>query len=158
MLQCEPIPGVPPNQAHLATQASLLRLQEREHPMCVVCSRHNPNGLKLRFAVQADGSVVAVFDCLPALQSYSNVLHGGVIATILDSAMVYVLFAIDIVAVTAAIEVRYLAPTVTGRCAVVRGWTESAAAHPLYLQRAQLVQDGKVRVEARARFVVPAQL
>jgi acyl-coenzyme A thioesterase PaaI-like protein len=98
---------------------------------------------------------VEVFDCLPALQSYPNVLHGGVIATILDSAMVYALFAIDVVAVTAAIEVRYLAPTATGRFAVVRGWTESAEGCPLYLQRAQLVQDSRVRVEAHASFVVP---
>jgi hypothetical protein len=124
----QPIPDVPPNQTRLVTQASLLRLQEREHPMCIVCSPHNPNGLKLRFAVQADGSVLAVFDSLPALQSYPNVLQGGVIATILDSAMVYALFATDIVAVTATIEVRYRAPTVTGRFAVVRGWTESAKA------------------------------
>ncbi len=158
MLQCERMASVPPSQARLAAQSSLLRLQEREHPMCIVCSPHNPNGLKLRFVVQADGAVVAVFDCLPALQSYPDVLHGGVIATILDSAMVYALFAIDIVAVTATIEVRYRAPTVTGRFAVVRGWTETAETHPLYVQRAQLVQDGKVMVEASARFVVPAEL
>jgi acyl-coenzyme A thioesterase PaaI-like protein len=139
-------------------QESLLRLQQREHPMCVVCSPHNPSGLKLKFAVQPDGSVAAAFDCLPILQSYPKVLHGGVIATVLDSAMLYALFAIGIVAVTATIEVRYLAPTVTGRFATVRGWTESAKAHPIYDQRAQLSQDGRVVAEAHARFVVPGAL
>jgi acyl-CoA thioesterase FadM len=68
--------------------------------------------------------------------------------------MVNALFAVGIVAVTATLEVRYLAPTVTGRFAKVRAWIESAAAHPLYLQRAELIQDGKVMVEAKAKFLV----
>ncbi len=137
-----------------ATQACLDRVHAREHPMCVVCASQNPSSLRLKFKVQPDGGVTAVFDCLPALQSYPDVLHGGVISAILDSAMVNVLFAVDIVAVTATMELRYLAPTATGRFAMVRAWTESSAAHPLYLQRAELVQDGKTMVEARAKFLV----
>jgi acyl-coenzyme A thioesterase PaaI-like protein len=138
----------------LATQACLDRVHAQEHPMCVVCSPQNPNGLRLKFKVQPDGSVTSVFDCLPVLQSYPDVMHGGVISAILDSAMVNALFAIGIVAVTATLEVRYLAPTVTGRFATVRAWIESANAHPLYLQRAELIQDGKVMVEAKAKFMV----
>ena len=138
----------------VATQACLDRVHEREHPMCVVCGPRNPSGLKLKFKVQPDGAVTSVFDCLPVLQSYPNVLHGGVISAILDSAMVNALFAIGIVAVTATLELRYLAPTVTGRFAMARAWTESADAHPLYLQRAELIQDGKVMVEAKAKFLV----
>jgi len=138
----------------VATQACLDRVHAREHPMCVVCSPHNPNGLKLKFKVHPDGSVVAVFDCLAALQSYPNVLHGGIICAILDSAMVNALFAIDIVAVTATLEVRYRAPTAIGRFAMVRAWIESDNAYPLYLLRAELVQDGKVTVEAKAKFLV----
>ena len=137
-----------------ATQACLDRVHEREHAMCLVCGPRNPNGLKLKFKVQPDGSVASVFDCLPLLQSYPNVLHGGVISAILDSAMANALFAIGIVAVTATLEVRFLAPAVTGRFAMARAWTESDAAHPLYLQRAQLIQDGKVLVEAKAKFIV----
>jgi len=59
------------------------------------------------------------------------VIHGEIIATIFDSAMVCALFVIGIVAVTVAIDVRYLASTVTGRFAMVRGRTESAKIHPL---------------------------
>ena len=122
--------------------------------MCLVCGHLNPSGLKLKFKVQPDGSVAAVFDCLPVLQSYPNVLHGGVISAILDSAMANALFAVRIVAVTATLEIRFLAPTMTGRFAMVRAWTESGEAHPLYLQRAELIQDGKVMVEAKAKFLV----
>ena len=138
----------------LPTQANLDRIHAQEHGMCVITGPHNATGLRLKFKVQPDGSVAAVFNCSPALQSYANVLHGGVISAILDSAMVNALFAIGIVAVTATLELRYLGPTVTGRFAMARAWTESAAAHPLYLQRAELIQDSKVLVEARAKFIV----
>ncbi len=138
----------------VATQACLDRLREKEHAMCLLCGTANPNGLKVKFRVQPDGSVAAAFDCLPMLQSYPSVLHGGVISALLDSAMASALFAIGVVAVTAALEVRFLAPTSTGRFAMVRAWTENAGAHPLYLQRAELLQDGKVVVEAKAKFIV----
>ena len=124
--------------------------------MCVLCGPANPNGLKVKFKVQPDGSVAAAFDCLPLLQGYPDVLHGGVVSALLDSAMANALFAIGIVAVTATLEVRYLAPTATNRFAMVRAWTESDAAHPLYHQRALLLQDGKVVAEAKAKFIVRA--
>jgi acyl-coenzyme A thioesterase PaaI-like protein len=138
----------------VATQACLDRIREQEHAQCLMCGPENPSGLKVKFKVQPDGSVAAAFDCLPMLQSYPSVLHGGVISALLDSAMASALFAIGVVAVTAALEIRFLAPTSTGRFAMVRAWTESAGAHPLYLQRAELIQDGKVVVEAKAKFIV----
>jgi len=138
----------------VATQACLDRIREQEHSMCLLCGPANPNGLKVKFRVQPDGTVAAVFDCLPLLQSYPDVLHGGVISALLDSAMANALFAVGIVAVTATLEVRFLAPTTTGRFAMVRAWTENTAAHPLYHQRAELLQDGKVVVEAKAKFIV----
>lgn len=157
MSKLAPIPDVQ-DRTRTPTQASMMRLQQREHPMCIVCGPQQPGGLRLKFTVQADGVVVALFDCVPLLQSYTGVVHGGVIAAILDSAMVHALFAIDVVAVTASIEVRYLMPTVTGRFAMVRAWTENAKLHPLYTQRARLIQDDKVTAEARATFVVPGAL
>jgi len=148
------ISSVSVDSSVVPTQASLDHIHAQEHGMCVITGPHNPTGLKLKFKVRPDGAVAAVFPCSSALQSYANVLHGGVISAILDSAMVNALFAIGIVAVTATLELRYLAPTVTGRFAMARAWTESAAGHPLYVQRAELIQDDKVTVEARAKFLV----
>jgi acyl-coenzyme A thioesterase PaaI-like protein len=154
MSESSPVPLDAKAGRAIGTQSCFDRVHAREHPMCFVCGPQNPNGLKLKFKVRPDGSVVAVFDCLPLLQSYPDVLHGGVISAILDSAMVNALFAIDIVAVTATLEIRFLAPTVTGRFAMVRAWIESDNAYPLYLLRAELIQDGKVMVEAKAKFLV----
>jgi acyl-coenzyme A thioesterase PaaI-like protein len=136
----------------VATQACLDRIRATEHAMCLLSGPANPNGLKVKFTVQPDGSVPAMFDCMPLLQSYPSVFHGGVISALLDSAMVNALFAVGVVAVTATLEIRYLAPTTTNRFA----WTASDAARPLYHQGAELLQDGKVVAEAKAKFIVRA--
>jgi acyl-coenzyme A thioesterase PaaI-like protein len=45
-------------------------------------------GLGLHFDAQPDGSVEGVFDCASAYQGYQDRLHGGVVATLADAAMV----------------------------------------------------------------------
>lgn len=125
-----------------------------EHPRCLLCGVADPLGLKLEFEVQDDGSVVAVVPCRELLQSYPEMLHGGVISALLDAAMTNVLFSIGIVAVTAELTVRFLAPVSLSRVAVVRASIESSAAHPLYLVRSELEQDARLMARASAKFLV----
>jgi acyl-coenzyme A thioesterase PaaI-like protein len=124
------------------------------HRKCVITGPDNPVGLKLKFKVQDNGSVRAMFSCGPNLESYADTLHGGIIAAVLDSAMVSALFAIGIAAVTATFELRYKAPTLPNRFATVCAWIESDKAYPLYRLRAELVQDGTLRAQATANFLV----
>jgi DNA-binding CsgD family transcriptional regulator len=70
-----------------ASQASLDSLRAAEHEECLMCGPANPLGLKLRFRVQPDDSVLALFPCPEALRSYPERLHGGVISALLDAAM-----------------------------------------------------------------------
>ena len=140
----EPVPG----------QARLDEVRSAEHPRCFLCSPANPAGLKLRFRVQPDGSVAAMFPCREAFQSYPDSLHGGVTSALLDAAMTNALFSIGIVAVTAELEVRFVAPVVLGRGAAVVGAIEKTSSHPLYYVRSELQQDRKVVARAKARFLV----
>jgi acyl-coenzyme A thioesterase PaaI-like protein len=150
-----PLPTAPAVPSHPeASQARLDALRDRLHRCCVITGPDNPVGLKLKFKVLEDGSVRAMFPCAPHLESYSNTVHGAIIAAVLDSAMVNALFAIGIVAVTASLDVRYRAPTVPNRFATVRAWIESDDARPLYRMRAELIQDGTTRVQATANFLV----
>ena len=55
---------------------------------CFVCGSRNPIGLKLRF--QTDGKIVrARFTPEPAHNGFINVIHGGLLATVLDEVMVW---------------------------------------------------------------------
>ena len=138
----------------LPSQERLDAFRAAEHPRCFLCSPENPSGLKLRFRVQPDGSVAAFFPCREVFQSYPSTLHGGIVAALLDAAMANALFSIGVVAVTAELDVRYRAPVVLERGAVVRGLVEKTTAHPLYTARAEVEQDRKVVARASARFLV----
>lgn len=136
------------------SQGVLETVRAAEHPRCFICNPDNPDGLKVKFRVQADGSVVAFFPCRSVYQSYPETLHGGITSALLDAAMTNVLFSIGIVAVTAELTVRFLAPVSLDRGAVVFGTIEKTTSHPLYYVRAELQQDRRPLARATAKFLV----
>ena len=143
----EPLETVP-------SQERLDAVRAAEHPRCFLCSPESPSGLKLRFRVQPDGSVLAFCPCREVFQSYPETLHGGIVAALLDAAMANALFSIGVVAVTAELDVRFRAPVLLDRGAVVRGVVEKTTAHPLYYVRSEVEQDRRVVARASARFLV----
>jgi len=147
--------GQPGASADLpASQARLESVSAAEHSQCVMCGAENPFGMKLKFRVQSDGSVLAVFPCREILQSFRETLHGGVVSALLDAAMTNALFSIGVVAVTAELTVRFVAPVSLNHDAVVRGYIEKTSSHPLYYVRAELEQDEKLMARASAKFLI----
>ncbi len=136
-----------------ASQSVLESLISAQHAECLMCGPANALGMKLKFRVQPDGSVLALFPCRENLRSYPETLHGGVISALLDAAMTNALFAFGVVGVTVELAVRFLAPVALNRGALVRGSVERDA-HPLYAVRAELEQDGKLMARANAKFIV----
>jgi len=60
---------------------------ERKQPgsrTCFVCGRENPVGLKLEFFSQSPGQVRSDLDIPAVYEGYPGVVHGGIIASILD--------------------------------------------------------------------------
>ncbi len=51
---------------------------------CFVCGLHNPFGLQLRFFNSAPGEVSADFTVPEQYQGYPGVVHGGIVAAMLD--------------------------------------------------------------------------
>lgn len=51
---------------------------------CFVCGRENPYGLKLNFYETTPGEVVVEYTVPEQFQGYPGVVHGGVVAAILD--------------------------------------------------------------------------
>ena len=57
---------------------------------CVVCGRHNPHGLRLSLYVDPDAGVVrADFVPRPEHIGFVGIIHGGILSTALDEAMVW---------------------------------------------------------------------
>lgn len=126
--------------------------QEEEHPFCYVCGASNPMGLALRYVRQADGSVTASFLGKRTLEGYSGLLHGGVIAALLDGAMTNCLFARGIPGLTAELRVRYRAGVIATEELILRAWLAEDS-HGLYQLRAELTQSGRVKVSATGKFL-----
>jgi SAM-dependent methyltransferase len=136
---------------HARGEDTLRDMRRRSHPHCVVCGGDNPNGLRLSFSVQPDRSVHARFDGGAAYQGYPNAIHGGLVATLLDSAMTNCLFALGISAVTARLNVRYLAPALWYRPCDVSGRLLRSARGVRYLA-SEVRQDGRVVAQATGTF------
>jgi uncharacterized protein (TIGR00369 family) len=72
---------------------------------CFVCGPKNPIGLKLDF--RFNGKTIKT-DFIPQKehQGYLDIVHGGILSTLLDEAMVKLAIAMDMPAVTAQMDVR----------------------------------------------------
>jgi acyl-coenzyme A thioesterase PaaI-like protein len=52
--------------------------------MCFICGLENPVGLKLRIYQTGPGEIETAYTAPQHFQGYPGVLHGGIVATILD--------------------------------------------------------------------------
>src|SRR5687767_3754665 len=79
-----PIPSIP-------LQCPPMHALELPHTAnCLVCGRSNPHGLKLRFHVNTDSGMVSTeFIPRPEHVGFDGLVHGGILATVLDEAMTW---------------------------------------------------------------------
>ncbi len=122
------------------------------HPNCLLCGNKNPWSLQLKFVADEDGNVSTLFKGRHVLQGYSGVLHGGVIASLLDSAMTNCLFRQGINAVTGELKVRYRHPVPCKAELVLRAGIKSSK-RPLFHMKAELLLENKLMAKATAKFM-----
>jgi len=137
-----------------ASSEMLSDLQRINHRQCVMCGKTHNNGFGLDFTLQPDGAVEATIFCSDHLAGYEKMLHGGVICSLLDSAMTNCLFSHGYVAVTAKLDVRFRHPARTGRPATIRAWLpDPVECGPIYETMAVIEQDGLTVADAKGVFV-----
>jgi len=86
---------------------------------CFICGKNNPFGLKVGFELDREKGTAATEVRFPEhLQGWDRVVHGGLVAAILDETMIYAAGAAGFRCVTGELTVRYLKPVPT--CAPVR--------------------------------------
>lgn len=112
-------------------------------------------GLAVRYRVAPDGSVSASFFGNCALESYPGVLHGGLVATLLDGTMTNCLLPQNIRAMTAELKLRYREPVQSAEelhpalAGVLASWRAEL--------RATINQGGRVKAQAQAKFLKQRQ-
>lgn len=77
------------------------------HNQCFACGTDNSHGLALDCRRQEDGSVRGTFTAQAWMQGYAGRLQGGIITTLLDSAMCQCLYHHGTEAVTGSLSVHF---------------------------------------------------
>jgi uncharacterized protein (TIGR00369 family) len=133
-------------------QVLLEETRAQAHGGCAVCGCGKRAMPPLRFATADDGSVQASFRPDALCEGYAGVLHGGVIATLLDAAMTNCLFAQGRCGLTAELCVRFRHPVASAAPLQVRAHIQRSSP-PLFVLRAEIQQAGRVRATAIGKFM-----
>lgn len=131
-----------------------INLIENDH--CFVCGSRNLNGMHIDVKKHIKGHT-CTFNWVagPAYQSYAGIVHGGILATMLDEAMGYAVLGEvhDNWAVTADFKIRYHRPTPVGTPLKVAASMIGKRHSFIFSKGTIFMLDGTVLAEAEARYV-----
>jgi uncharacterized protein (TIGR00369 family) len=125
---------------------------------CFGCGRENAAGLRLEFETLPDGRLRTRFRPRDIHGGWEGVFHGGLMATLLDEAMMAYLYRNGIDAATAELTVRYREPVRIGEALTVHAWQAGGKGRLLEME-AEALRDGARVAWARARcLALPKQV
>jgi acyl-coenzyme A thioesterase PaaI-like protein len=90
--------------------------------MCFCCGPLNPIGLKLLFQRTPEGRTATVWRPRKEHQGFKDIVHGGLVATVLDEVMIRTLYDRGISAVTGSMQTKLMKPLRWGRDYRFEGW------------------------------------
>ncbi|HZI89209.1 MAG TPA: PaaI family thioesterase [Candidatus Polarisedimenticolia bacterium] len=82
---------------------------------CFACGVRNPIGLKLEFETLPGNRLRTIWTPRSEHTGFQGIVHGGLIATVLDEVMIRLLYAMGIRAVTAELKTRFVKPLRAGQ-------------------------------------------
>ena len=114
---------------------------------CFACGMSNPDGLRIEWKV--DGTcATAEFVPEGKYQGWKGIVHGGILATLLDEAMTRLAWVVCGGALTAEMTVRYVKPAKVGETLFIRG--EIVKDAPRMVEMKASLCDGEGKVIAHA--------
>lgn len=135
-----------------AANAILAEVRDIRHSHCRICGSLNEHGLQLKFFMDENGDVVAKFECESRFQGYPGIVHGGVIAAMVDSAMSNCLFVRQTAGVTAEFAIRYHQPLRINRLAEIRARVDKSTSR-IYFLSGEVLQNGELVASATSKYM-----
>ena len=119
---------------------------------CFCCGKHNEKGLQLSFSYPDKGSSETRMTVPNHFTGWKSVVHGGLLAMLLDEAMAHACISAEYFAVTAEMTIRYRNPTEVG--ATIRVTGRVKAIRSKIIETTGEITDGQAVVaEASARYL-----
>lgn len=118
---------------------------------CFVCGAENETGLQAEFEVDIERQRSLCHLSIPErFQGWQNVVHGGILATLLDEACIYACRSVTPNCVTADLAVRYKKPVAVGDALTISAEV-TAQKRKIFMVSAKIVVNDVVHAEAEAR-------
>ena len=124
----------------------------KDDGMCFGCGQNNPIGLKLEFDLDKENlTVEGRFTAKTEHAGYTGIMHGGLVTTLLDEAMVKLIWDVGISAVTASLEVRMVRPGPVCRELTIRARVDSQKGRIIHTSAEVEDADGNVLARGKAK-------
>ena len=121
---------------------------------CFVCGAANPIGLRLEFSFTGDGASQAELILPDHFEGYPNVIHGGIVSTLLDEVMAKAVLHSGKVAFTARLQVSFRRPVPANTTLHLEGRIVSSKTRTI-ITAARLYDTSGDYAEAEGVFIVP---
>jgi len=124
---------------------------------CFACGDRNPDGLRIKFEYPEPGRCRAVLRLDRRFQGWRDILHGGIVATILDEGFAHACGSADPgageTAVTAEMTVRFKKPVGIGRTVVLEGRVTGTKGRLVTCASTLADETGAVLAEAAGKLI-----
>ena len=121
--------------------------------MCYVCGSENKSGLRLKFEHPEKGVLKAVLIFSKEHQGFKGIVHGGMMAMVLDEMMVNLAWKENIPAVTAELTVRLKKATQVGEKVYLEGRLEPGAGRVVKATATAVNGEGELLASASASCI-----
>ena len=119
-----------------------------QFPNCFVCGQENDHGLHTHWQSDEE-KVTSQLTTQDWMAGYEDVVHGGIISSVLDEAVIWASYAsTGLFGVTAELNVRFLKPVHIGQTYTIQGWLTEQKGR-MHIAEA-ILSDSTQKIMARA--------
>ncbi len=121
---------------------------------CFICGEDNPVGLRLDFFFDRENRKAwTEFSPGREHEGYRNLLHGGIISSLLDEVMAKAILADEIPVVTSRLTVEFKKPARIGEKLRAEGWVIGHKSRAYFTAGLLLGPEGRVVAEASGVYI-----
>jgi len=123
----------------------------RDYPNCFICGKDNPIGLKIEFEMK-NGKAAGEYTPSRNFEGYKDVLHGGIISSLLDEVMAYAVFSQGLFGVTTHMEVKFRKAAKIGEKLLLEGNIVEDRGKLILVEGQILNQEGGIVATGKGKF------
>ncbi len=129
-------------------------LKLADDKMCFGCGSRNARGLKLRFEVDEERRLIRTrWAPTKQFQGYADIVHGGMIALVLDELMGNLLWKLKLPAVTAELMIRFHRPAHVGKAISCEAYVKEEQGRLFWMEAKAEDPTGQLVATASAKCV-----